>query len=380
MTIFIAVLSYPPPMRVLTPILTASILQGLFLLIVLWRKSKRKPEGAWLAAFMTVIVGLQTGRLCYALDPESLWTHKLLLIADVMIFLLAPFQFTYLRHLSGASAPSRLADGVHVVPAMLYLLSTLPFLISDQTHYFYLIETGSVYFATVEILGIALNLLYFWYIRQQLQAIRARSEVWLSVARHPMFYYGILLTGPLLVFWILTFIAGQLFPHFQVGFVAYQLVWIMMSMLVFGFSYLAISYPDWFRGLPEVLVTPAQVSREVAGDEALFDQLKNLMEAQKPFLDPELTLSKLAAQTGLQAYELSRVINRGAGCHFFEFVNQYRVQEFQRLATPATLREMTILAVAYEAGFNAKSTFNEVFKRLTGQTPSQFLKKTRPDS
>ena len=95
------------------------------------------------------------------------------------------------------------------------------------------------------------------------------------------------------------------------------------------------------------------------------------MENEKPYLDPKLTLSKLASMLGISSNHLSQVINQYEKVNFCDFVNKYRIEEFkiQTKKNP----HFNILALALEAGFNSKSAFNHIFKKHTGKTPSQYL-------
>ncbi|RSK29548.1 helix-turn-helix domain-containing protein [Hymenobacter metallilatus] len=95
------------------------------------------------------------------------------------------------------------------------------------------------------------------------------------------------------------------------------------------------------------------------------------MHTARPYLEPELTLGELAAQLRTNTSWLSKVINTGCGQNFNDFINEYRVREAERRLRDPQFRHYTLLAVALEAGFNSKSTFNRVFKKLRGQTPSE---------
>jgi AraC-like DNA-binding protein len=95
------------------------------------------------------------------------------------------------------------------------------------------------------------------------------------------------------------------------------------------------------------------------------------MQTARPYLEPELTLGELATQLRTNTSWLSKVINSGCGQNFNDFVNEYRVREAERRLRDPQFRHYTLLAVALEAGFNSKSTFNRVFKKLRGQTPSE---------
>ncbi len=96
------------------------------------------------------------------------------------------------------------------------------------------------------------------------------------------------------------------------------------------------------------------------------------MQASKPYLDRELTIYDLSEQLNIPRHFLSEVINEHMGKNFYNLVNDYRVEEVkQRMEDPA-YRNLTILAIAYDAGFNAKSSFNTIFKEKTGMTPSEY--------
>lgn len=95
----------------------------------------------------------------------------------------------------------------------------------------------------------------------------------------------------------------------------------------------------------------------------------------KPYLDPELTLDQLAKQLSLKSRLLSQVINDELGQNFYDFVNRKRIEEASRLLTNPKDPKLTVLEVLYEVGFNSKSSFNTLFKKYTGLTPSEFKKK-----
>ncbi|MEM8556767.1 MAG: helix-turn-helix transcriptional regulator, partial [Bacteroidota bacterium] len=110
------------------------------------------------------------------------------------------------------------------------------------------------------------------------------------------------------------------------------------------------------------------------------DTLRTVMERDRPYLDPTLRLSDLAARVGVGERTLSDVLSSVLGATFYDLVNGYRVQEAQaRLRDPATAH-LTVLAVGMEAGFSSKASFNRVFKARTGETPSAYRKRARADA
>lgn len=104
----------------------------------------------------------------------------------------------------------------------------------------------------------------------------------------------------------------------------------------------------------------------------LFNAVKNQVEAEHLYRDSELTLVSLAQTTGLSTHHLSEVLNQYEGKNFYKFINNYRISHVcERLKEDDTSK---IIDIALDAGFASKSTFNAIFKKFTGSTPSQYRK------
>ncbi|WP_161595331.1 helix-turn-helix domain-containing protein [Maribacter aurantiacus] len=120
---------------------------------------------------------------------------------------------------------------------------------------------------------------------------------------------------------------------------------------------------------------PAKVQIDTCSRENLR-KLTSYMKDKKPYLDFELTLQKLAIQTDIPEKELSFLINRYLGKHFFDFINEYRVKEAKDILANHNEKDVTILEVLYQVGFNSKSSFYTAFKKITNKTPTQYRKET----
>lgn len=102
------------------------------------------------------------------------------------------------------------------------------------------------------------------------------------------------------------------------------------------------------------------------------EKLSHFMETEKAYLQSEFNLKQLAEGIKSSIHDTSDIINSGFGVNFNEFVNQYRVEEVKaRLLDPEN-DHLSILAIAFDSGFNSKASFNRIFKQITGQSPSQF--------
>ena len=120
------------------------------------------------------------------------------------------------------------------------------------------------------------------------------------------------------------------------------------------------------------LVAPAAVERTVAA-------LRQAMEADKLYLDPELNLDKVVKHTGIEQKTISHVLNQHLGQSFNAFVNAYRVAEVKRRLHEPALAHLTLTGIAFACGFNSQATFQRTFKQATQMTPKTYLASLETD-
>jgi TolB-like protein/AraC-like DNA-binding protein len=105
--------------------------------------------------------------------------------------------------------------------------------------------------------------------------------------------------------------------------------------------------------------------------------LNLLMTDKQPYLDPELSLRSLAQLLDLPPNHLSQLLNEGFDKNFSAFVNAYRLEAFKQKAADPANQQFTILALAYDSGFNSKTVFNTFFKKEVGMTPTAYWKEVK---
>ena len=101
-------------------------------------------------------------------------------------------------------------------------------------------------------------------------------------------------------------------------------------------------------------------------------RLQSYMEKEEPFLDKKLKLKELADVIGLSPNQLSQVINEQLGVSFHDFINEYRLKKFKSKLSDPKQCQKTLLALAFESGFQSKASFNRVFKKIEGTSPSEY--------
>ncbi|PWD99107.1 helix-turn-helix domain-containing protein [Marinilabilia rubra] len=120
-------------------------------------------------------------------------------------------------------------------------------------------------------------------------------------------------------------------------------------------------------------VAPIKQKKPLLKKEEIFvTSLLQYMNDQEPFLNPDLTLSTLAKELSVTPEYLSDILNGHLKSSFFDFINQFRVEKFKALCKTNKQETLTLIAIAYECGFNSKATFNRVFKKRTGITPGEY--------
>jgi AraC-like DNA-binding protein len=107
-------------------------------------------------------------------------------------------------------------------------------------------------------------------------------------------------------------------------------------------------------------------------EEAIASKLEQVMIFNKPYLSEEITLSDIAVLLSVTTHQLSMIINLHFNMNFYTFINKYRIEEAKQILSAPENRDANILSIAFRSGFNSKTTFNAMFKKFTGITPSQY--------
>ena len=108
--------------------------------------------------------------------------------------------------------------------------------------------------------------------------------------------------------------------------------------------------------------------------DSIRKKLEHYLDFQHPYLNKNLTIGELADAIDVPTYQLSQLINGHMGQSFFELINSYRVKEVKKRFFDSKFSNLTLLGIAMECGFNSKASFNRIFKQITNQTPTEYIK------
>ena len=154
----------------------------------------------------------------------------------------------------------------------------------------------------------------------------------------------------------------------------------VMVLLIVSFYFInlvlvkALNQPAIFSGIAQEETEKYAMSNLGSEEiENYKNQLTKLMHANLPYLNADLKSKDLAEKLGVSPKVLSQVINQSFNQNFFDFINTFRCEEVKSVLQGPD-KKITIIEAMYQSGFNSKSSFNKEFKKLTGQTPSEFKK------
>jgi putative ABC transport system permease protein len=359
------------------------IFLGLALAALLWFTQKvNKVANRFLALaliaivlFIARILAIDIGLEVYI--PHWSWVPLQFLLG------IGPLIFFYVLKLTRPKYKFRLRDLSHFIPLLLEL--SIQLLEVKES-----IVTGAATYHTLVFhqLNQLLQILAFISVIAYLYASRKLIEKFYRHLkfnngdryRYEMRWLHHLLTGfaILWVCWVFYAAIDYFYYHYQLSSHAYYPLYLFLVILSFSAAVMA-----YFR--PETGFMPAASPLLKSAPPAELKQkgawLKKALKAKAYYQDPELNLRSLAEKLNLHPNELSRIINTVLKKSFNDFVNEYRVAEVVRKMHDPGFDHLTLLGIAFESGFNSKTTFNRTFKEITGKSPTEYkaeLKKERP--
>jgi len=357
-------------------LILAGIVQGLFFGVVCL--SSRKYRSAATLFLLALIVVFTFNNLQYYLqDSGIISSRKLFTIVFVPYQLIAgPLLFFYglcLMHPKDKIPKKTLWLLLPFAIGLLYttsykILYAAGIIDYDLFGYF------DIIFTFLEFFAIFLNMVLVVSLLLRLRRIENTSEAYSpeSVSPQLSWFKIILWVFFLLCFlWIYNAILSFLYEVET----AYYSLWIAMSAMIYWLGHVGV----YKYGIEEERKSIRHYSIENRVYYAPIKQknehimaMEKLLVGERHFLDPTLTLDKLAEQLSLSKSHLSRVINTELGMGFPDYLNALRVEEAKSYLANPEFANYTLVAIGLEAGFNSKTTFNTVFKKVTTLTPSEY--------
>lgn len=340
------------------------ILQSsLFALVLLTDKGPKRNSNRLLASFLLVLAAQFVCILLEDVFPPALFIERIMCVFG---FAYGPLLYFYTRSLIFNDFEFKPSHLLHLLPSLIFFLAPL----ADCPLCF---DYGVLlYLSLVAYVGFAIrDLLYYRRIVRNTQSEISHMELkWLQWT---MIFFCCALFLDVLdqMFWNLD-IAGLSPIHMSL---LILLSWMFYKGLKQPQLFLGVSRMD--QSLDRLQFEKGQTEDPQADLE--LEKIRHYFATEQPFTDPNLSLSDLAEQLDLPLRRLSWLINTHFGQNFMSFINEHRINlAKERLLAPKDPGE-TILEVMYDVGFNSKSSFNTLFKKATGLTPTQFRKQKGVD-
>ncbi|MGH7451778.1 MAG: helix-turn-helix domain-containing protein [bacterium] len=310
-----------------------------------------------------------------------LWPH-LLSTGGPLWFILAPLYYFYVKALLAQPIRWNRFSVVHALPALAILFYMFPYYLLPAESKLGMMAAPNQSGAT-RLIMLSFSLLYglqnIVYLRLCIKNLQPQAMANNGAA---------IPAKPAHRSWLkFLFTLMMLFAVFHVAVASVEFVqkrdliemdylpMAFFTIMVYAIAYLAIQQPEKLFPSPLRIRKPWSSEAPPLETAEAVKQLRKIMETEKPYLDCNLKYSDLAAKLGISVRHLSRVLNEELGLSFNDFVNAYRIKEVQAQLLNQENGEHTLLAIALEAGFNSKTSFNRIFKDHTGMTPTEFVRK-----
>lgn len=361
-------------------ILFLGISQGIFLAITIQIiQNKNKAANKILSIILLLSVLMLLGRMVFYkfMTPRLFqWT----IFADAVIFIFGPLCYTYFRRLAFSKDNFKLS-WFHYLPVTFHLLFFCYTISFSPEEYMNKLSSGDfkISFKIIEVAGIFSNM-YYWienikllklYIKEEKNTISYKQNL-VSF----LFFFQISICV-FLAAWTVNFITMNFF-NYSIKFISYDIVWGTISVFIFVVGYYSLKEPELFR-IPFQKREKSNIQQRMSQNDVGFleEKLLYVMEEEKIFLKPNLTLRDLSERLHTSTHNISWYLNKVSKSNFYDYINRYRIKEFLMRIENNEHLSHTILAISLEVGFNSKSTFNKAFKLEMKDTPRNYIKRLK---
>jgi AraC-like DNA-binding protein len=358
-------------------IIYAGAVQGIFLALLLTtsKNRRRKPNRILAILLITLSVSIIHSLI------EIKGIHVPYKIKEPFILLIGPLILFYIRELTETKM-FELKDVIHFIPFFSFFIILIPMWVHGiDSGYGKFLKDNAFIITRILWLIVVIQYSYYWTriirmihkhrkkVETEFSTLEGKTLSWIKEFLH---IFGLfLLVLPVTLIIIL---------HTENYFFIDRIICLALSYTIFVLGYYGLYQEEVFSTLSEEISIQKKAEKKEEGDEKAIlprdtDEVRRILtfiNENKPFLDEGITLTKLAEKLDITRNQLSSIINNDLGSSFYDLINNYRVEEVKRLMADPVNKNYTILALAFDAGFSSKSTFNSIFKKVTGLTPSKY--------
>ncbi|MVM28639.1 helix-turn-helix domain-containing protein [Spirosoma sp. HMF4905] len=291
---------------------------------------------------------------------------------------IGPLLYCYVRKLTQPELRFSANDLIHFSPFLLEQSVQFLQVRESQKHQIPTYDTTIFQLVNpvLQLLAICSISIYLFFALKRLRAVDRELTDQLSDSytyQSKWLQRLLILFGLLWLAWIPYVLIDYVVYNYQLGIASYYPLYLLLAFMTIW-----IGAESFLR--PELVIVEVEKTKspstqpEIPTPELLESGvwLRHQLETNLFYLDAGLTLRSLADVLDMHPNELSRIINLGTGKNFNDLINEYRIQEVIRKMQDPQYDRITLLGIAYDSGFNSKTTFNRTFKQLTGQNPANY--------
>jgi len=368
-------------------ILTTGIVLTVLLLLLLLKSNKRELHKTILIVFYVFILLVNLHSFANLHGLETLYKFTFLFDFTI-IWLFAPLLFVYIKSIFEPSKELLKRNLLHFLPCILFVVGiglplSLKYFTSENSFgYLSFFEKNQSYIAAFR------NVYFVVYIFLSLKLFNNyRNAMKLSYSNLSNKDFGWVKK---LLYGCLFFISIDIIARIEEAvfdnsiinmgyFTMCSIVIVIVYLGYYGVNQSKILLPDFLIHSSSKYKTELKDTNDIQTQDSeelqsLRLKLDNLFEVEKVYLDEKLTLYKLAQKIQTTDKKLSFLLNKSMNTTFYDYVNSFRVEAVKLKLVSEKSKKFTILAIAHECGFNSKASFNRIFKKSTGLSPSEFKK------
>ncbi|MFA5834870.1 MAG: helix-turn-helix domain-containing protein [Bacteroidota bacterium] len=340
-----------------------------FEFLLIGKKNKSRPEIILILWMFLITLHLFIFYLWYS---EEIYHYPFLLGVSYPFPLLhGVFLYLYVGTLTNQLPKRKTFLILHAFPAVVMYLFLIPFFVlsaDEKISIFKSLGAGYELFRTISTFAVSVSgIVYIVWSSLLLRNHRRRILDRFSYQHKIDLQWLQILTWGMGGIWLLV-----LFTNDTVIFMGVVVFVFMVGF--FGIRQARI-FPATTEPMQEDEVKEKYAKSGLSDEQAerLYRELTRLMTGESMYKKSELSVDDLATRLNVHSNTLSQVINEKAEKNFYDFVNHYRLEEFKRMVSDPKNRNLTLMSLAFDCGFNSKSSFNRHFKKITGQTPSEYI-------
>jgi len=365
------------------PVLYIGISQSFFAGLLISTKKPFTVANRLMAAWMFLIC---TELIIALLNSKVIEMYAFPFVA----FTYGPLLYLYVKFMTNPGRKFNWLALIHFIPFVVFLTVSVVFrelpLLKDLRNFFTpdrFISLRIVY-STCFLLSVsAYSILAFIEIRRHQRNLKDLVSYTSGVIT--LNWLKVLSISYYVSFLVLFILGGLEMIGDFIPFDPYFVVFGFITIFSFAYSFYAIQQPVIF-GQEVKVVDEEETGKETEKyvksglkdkqAEVYLERLISVMDTEKPYMNRNLSIQDLSELTGIPRHHITQVLNEKHGKNFFAFINEYRVNEVISRFGDSKNNNFTILAIAFDAGFNSKTTFNSIFKSQTDMTPSEYREKS----